>query len=261
MSVIADGLEARWRLTNEFEASGNTATSSDYQDWVDAELDKDKPLRNRQFKDSDLQKDAIDYIQVLEDSKEVVNSYTVDSVDSATKWTDVYNKRTALIKELVDDHGLKVSKKYQNLLDDLVKTGNAAQAETKKKDAISTLASSIAWTTTDDGYGHFTYTATAQNTSGYDLSNVSITLALYDESGVRQGETYASLASWKNGETAKIEACGDSQPRAYRNDHRLLRDCRVTTAVTRYHSRHHAIDPTTLKQVGSIALIGRPCPV
>ncbi|RRF91114.1 MAG: hypothetical protein DUD33_01030 [Coriobacteriaceae bacterium] len=212
MQVIANGLEARWKLTDEFDSAGKDATASDYKDWINAELKIDKSLRNEKFKSSAMQKDVIDYINVLEESKTVVDKYPMSGLDFWTKWSETYDKRTALIKKFVDKYDLKVSKEYSKTLKELVDNGKAAQSQTEKKDAINALVSSLAWTTTDDGYGNYTLTATAQNNTKYNIKDLSIVLSIYDQNNVKQQETYTSVDSWKAGETIKLEAYAQSAP-------------------------------------------------
>ncbi|MCI7218931.1 MAG: FxLYD domain-containing protein [Parafannyhessea umbonata] len=212
MQVIASGLEARWRLTDQQDASGKEATATDYKKWIDAELKKDKPLRNRKFKNSDMQKDVIDYIKLLEDSRKVVEKYPMSGGDFWTKWDETYDKRTAVIKKFVDKYDLKVSDQYADTLKELVDNGKAAQAQNDEKEAVNALVSSLQWSTTDDGYGSYTLTATGQNTTKYNIKDLSIVLSLYDQSGVKQEETYTSIDSWKAGETVKLEAYPSAAP-------------------------------------------------
>ena len=112
----------------------------------------------------------------------------------------------------MDKYDLKISDKYADTLKELVDNGKAAQAQNDKKDAVNALVSSLQWSTTDDGYGSHTLTATAQNTTKYNIKDLSIVLSLYDQSGVKQEETYASIDSWKAGETVKFEAYPSAAP-------------------------------------------------
>lgn len=60
------------------------------------------------------------------------------------------------------------------------------------------------------GYGSYEYVATVTNTTGNDYANVSLILGLYDASGTRIGETYASTNSWSAGEAVRFEGYLDS---------------------------------------------------
>lgn len=212
MQVIATGLEARWKLADESDASGDSETASSYKDCINTELKNDKSLRNEKFKSSAMQKDVIDYIDVLEESKKIVEKYPMSDADFWTKWNETYDKRTALIKKFVDKYDLKVSKECSKTLKELVDNGKAAQSQTEKKDAVNALVSSLNWTTTDDGYGNYTLTATAQNNTKYNINDLGINLYLYDQNNVKQEETYTSVDSWKSGETIKFEAYPQSAP-------------------------------------------------
>lgn len=146
------------------------------------------------------------YINTLNASLEAVESHTVDDFDFVTEWTDAYNDRTALINTFVNDYGLTVSSQYQDTLDELATNGAAAIAQSEADEAIENLVSGIIFEKVDEGYGSFSYVATAENTTEYNLGTVSLTPALYDADGVKAGESYASTSSWASGETVKFEA-------------------------------------------------------
>ncbi|MGN0286824.1 MAG: FxLYD domain-containing protein [Atopobiaceae bacterium] len=60
------------------------------------------------------------------------------------------------------------------------------------------------------GYGSYEYQAQVKNTTENNYSNVELTLGIYDASGTRIGETYASVNTWAAGETAQFDGYLDS---------------------------------------------------
>lgn len=210
MAVVADGLEARSDLIDkQIEDGEDTSTNAAYKEAVQAELDVVEPLRDRQFEDPELQEDILSYINFLNDSMEVLDNYPTSDADFYTKWTEVYNDRTSLLKKFVDDYDLTVDSEYQGVLEDLVANGAAAAKQSEIDEKIEALAGSIVFEKTDQGYGYFDYTATVENTTGMNLKNVSLVLSLYDAEGVKAGETYASTNSWAAGEKVRFEAGSD----------------------------------------------------
>lgn len=210
MEVIAKGLEKRSDVIDAQEpATDNASQKANYKEAVQAEIDADKGLKDRQFEDSKLQEKVIAYLNSLDDSLEVLENNSISSADFYTKWDKVYGERTSLLKEFVDDYDLTVGEKYQDVLDELISSGKAAMEKRNADEAINALVSAATWEKTDDGYGNFTYTATIENTSDMAFEDVGITLAFYDNKGVKASEGYASTQSWAKGEKVRFEAYGD----------------------------------------------------
>lgn len=91
-------------------------------------------------------------------------------------------------------------------IDQTVKSPQEVQVE-----AIQAMLDSADFEKVDTtGYGSWEYVAKIQNTTDNDYSNVSIILGIYDASGTRIGEAYASVTSWAPGETAQFDGYLDS---------------------------------------------------
>lgn len=180
MAVIADGIEARCDAIDKSDVSGSELKRTAIQ----AELDVCAPLKDRQFEDSKMQERVVQYINLLNDSMDVVESCPESDYSFYEKWSDVYDKRTALIKTFVDEYGLKLDAKHQSALDELVANGTAVAKKSN--------------------HGMFDYVAVAENTSGINLKDVSLTLALYDGDGVKAEEDYAYATTWEAGEKVKF---------------------------------------------------------
>ncbi len=206
MKVIASGLEARWAITDSSTYEDN---AENLKKAINAEIDKDSALKERQFKDSKMQEDVLAYINILEDSLKVVENYKYESVEYIEKWDAVYDKRTAKLKTLVDSYGLSVSDSKQSVLDELVSAGTEAQNQTDRDDAINALFKKAKFKKTSEGYGYYEYSATIKNKTDYAFEDVSIVLSLYDKKGVKVEETYASANSWEKGEKVRFETSSE----------------------------------------------------
>lgn len=204
MSVISQGLEKRFAIVDQQDSDDNSGAKT-VREAVNTELNTDKPLKDRQYENSKLQEQVIGYINVLEESLGVIDKYSYESTEYVEKWTEVYDKRTQILKTFVDDYGLKVSAQYENTLKDLVANGTSAAKEKEEKEAINKLISSAEFKKNDEGYDNYTYTAIVENTTEYSFENVSVVLNLYDKDGVKQ-EAYANVNSWAPGETVRFEA-------------------------------------------------------
>ena len=209
MQIIADGLEARSDVVDEQHASGESGTTAAYKDLVQTELDIVSPLRDRQFEDSELQEQVVAYINTLEDSMDVIDSYPTSDGEFYLKWTEVYDERTALLSTFVDEYDLTLDEKYQDVLEDLASNGAAALQQSEMEAEVNALLDNMTFEKESTGYGYFDYKATVENTTEYNLTDVSLVLALYDEEGVRMTETYAFVNSWAAGEKIRFEATSD----------------------------------------------------
>ena len=210
MAIIADGLEARSDVITEQEKNGDVGTTTSYKEAVQTELDTVSSLKDRQYEDSKLQELIVSYINTLNDSMNVLSSYTSNSLEFYNAWNDVYNERTSIISTFVDEYGLTLDAQHQDVLEELAAIGTAAIQQSEVDGAVEALVQGMVFEKTSDGYGWFTYVSTAQNTTGYNLGNVSLVLSLYDAEGVKAEETYASTNSWTAGETVRFEAMGET---------------------------------------------------
>ena len=121
----------------------------------------------------------------------------------------MYDKRTSLLKLFVDEYGLSVGEKHQEVFDEMIANGAAATKKSQIDEALETLMSSVTFEKQNDGYGLITYVAIVENTTGVDFGNVSVTLGLYDADGVRAQDAYLSTTSWPAGEKVKFETISE----------------------------------------------------
>ena len=82
---------------------------------------------------------------------------------------------------------------------------NVETPQQQMVDKVQAIFDGATFEKTSEGYGMYDYTATIANTTDQDLSNVSVTLGLYDDSGTRVDETYVSASSWAAGESAVFD--------------------------------------------------------
>lgn len=207
MQVIASGLEKRFEIADR-EATTSSEQLARAKDAIQAELDTDTPLKNRQFKNSKLQEQVISYINVLNEQKDVTKDYEYQSAEYTKQWGKAYDKRTQILKTFVDEYGLKLSGEDQEVLDKLVAEGAEAAKTSDEKETINKLINEAKFEKTDDGYGFYTYKAVVENTSNLTFTNVSVTLDLLDDAGVKH-EEYTSIGNWAPGEKVELKTSSD----------------------------------------------------
>ena len=133
----------------------------------------------------------------------------VDFFQFKEKWDSLYNDRSVRLSSFANDHGLSLDADHQAALDDIVRRGRAVEQANANRESLEALVASMQFQKEDDGYGFYTYSVVAENTTGIDWADVSLLLALYDSEGVKAGEVYANTSSWAQGEKVRFEAFSD----------------------------------------------------
>lgn len=199
MKSLAKGLENRWDVSDSLTEN----TVQGYKDCIQAELDQVEQYQSATFEDTTLQEKALAYINVLKESMENVD-YAFSDTDYQ-KWSDIYDKRTIMIKEFVDTYGLKVSDKYQKTLDELVANGKTAGVAATQKEEIEKLVSKLDFEVTKEDYGWKTYQAVLENTTEYNIKNLSLEISLLDADGVIVSTQYCNADNVSKGQKARLE--------------------------------------------------------
>ncbi len=208
MTTIARGWEKRQDLVDAIDDDTKNSDSkygAALQKGIQAEIDADASLKDAKFQDSKLQEKVLAYINILDEQHELAGELDMTNFDFLTKWNEVYDERSAMLKDFADNYGLTVSDKYADNFKELMVNGKSAQEKSAQSSAIDGLVAAANWDKSDDGYGGYTYTAIIENTSDYDFSNVGITVNLYDADDVKT-EAYTSANTWRKGEKVKFEA-------------------------------------------------------
>lgn len=151
MSIIANGLEKRFAIVNLNDDEESLRKA------VQTEIDTEKSLKERPFKDSKMQEDVITYINLVNDSLNVLNEYSYTSDKYLEEWQKVYDERTSQIQVLTKKYGLKVSDKYADTFKQLTTNGKQVEEQNAQKDAINKLLADATFEKTDSGYddGYF----------------------------------------------------------------------------------------------------------
>lgn len=199
MSIIANGFEKR----SDYVTNSSMDSAKEYKGAVQAEIDADAELKTAQFEDSKMQEVVISYLNSLDDQLKVIEGNQYGSADFYKEWSKAYDKRTSIVKTLVDDYGLTVGDKYKEAFDQLVANGSSVVEKNTQKEAIQTLFMNAEWEKTSSGGSYYQYTTVIENTTNYNFKGVSATVSLYDVDGVKtESSVYAN--TWSKGEKAKF---------------------------------------------------------
>lgn len=206
VAVIASGWSERSALLEGLEPEDPDYVTK-LRTGIQTEIDKDTPLKSRQFEDSVLQEKVVGYLNALDGQMAVLDNYSMDDLEFYVAWKAASDERSVLLKSFVEDYGMTVDPKYKAHMNDIVASGTAVENKSVQDEVLNEMVSSLSWEP-DAQFSH-EYTAVAENTSEYDLENVSLSISFYDSDGVKT-ESYAGVNSWKKGEKVKFDAYCDS---------------------------------------------------
>lgn len=207
------GLEKRWKLTDADEnKDGYDDIELNSDQWkkmmltyINAELDTIEKYTNEKFENTALQENAIKYINLLKQQKESCDYITVDYDKYSEKADEIYNERSKIIKDMVENYGVTVDEKYQDTLNEFLTNSQLVEEDESLKEAVGLMLGKIEITTTDDGTGYYTCEGYVENTTGYDFDNISIKFNLYDDEGVLVDNQPCYLENFTNGTKARLE--------------------------------------------------------
>lgn len=224
LRAVADGLEERWGTPDEDYPEANQNNFGDgeiYERFCDIELKHVEPFYDKKFNDEELQKDARAYIDSLRKAKDATVHFSSDFNSFYRIWNEAYDERTLLINKFVNDYGIQIDDKYQEILDDTLTDASSKQKEVDTKTAVHEMVDAITIEVTDEKYGVKSYKATVSNTTGVDVSNLSVTVNLLDQNGNIVGNgTVSVIPQLKAGQTATVDAyfTGNENPSDYTLD-------------------------------------------
>jgi hypothetical protein len=202
MSDLAKGLEARWELVDN-TTDDTEMTAAHYKEALNKELEMVKEYKDKKFADSILQEYAISYINELNNGIQVADTLGADSFYET--WPAHQNQRTKILNDINSIQEIPVTNK--ETLNQLLAQGKEVEAENKKVEAINNLVSGFEFQLNEeksDEYYKY-YSAVAENTTGYNISHLSLNVKLYDENDVNIETNYAYTDDWTPGEKTQFE--------------------------------------------------------
>lgn len=213
MRSLSKGLMARWAESDTQAEQGFIGEDPDlYSKYCEIELEQVEDFADQMFNNSELEADAKQYIEYLNQAQEATKFYTVDYTTFSTQWADTYANRTILLKKFVDDYGLVVKEEYQDTLDDLLVDASAAQEQIDVKDSIQKMTEQFKIETTEGEWGYKTYKISMKNTTDRTFEYFSAEINLYDENHVIVGTGNTDqLSSWQPGQEASVSAWFDGE--------------------------------------------------
>ena len=196
---LAKGLDKRW----EDASSNYEDTTAYYEKATQFELSEVGRYKERTFKDNKLKKLAIEYINVLEDSKELTSKE--NNHFSSDRWVEYRRKRYELI---LDIHSRKkIPVQDTRHLRDIVNIGIKVKQANEIIQALKRIfkGNNFTISKSSENSDELNCSGTFENTTDYYLSYVPMTIVAYNKNGkVIFRKIDAAIIEWREGTTKEL---------------------------------------------------------
>lgn len=196
---LAKGLDKRW----EDASSNYKDTTAYYEKATQFELSEVGRYKERTFKDNKLKKLAIEYINVLEDSKELTSKE--NNHFSSDRWVEYRRKRYELI---LDIHSRKkIPVQDTRNLRDILDIGIKVKQKNEIIQALKKIfkGNNFTISKSSENSDELNCSGTFENTTDYYLSYVPMTIVAYNKNGkVIFRKIDAAIIEWREGTTKEL---------------------------------------------------------
>lgn len=197
---LAKGLDKRW----EDAASNYEDTRAYYEKATQFELSEVGRYKEKTFKDNKLKKLAIEYIDVLEDSKKLTSKDN-DYYYSSDSWVEYRKKRYELILDIHSRKKIPVhdTRNLRDILDIGIKVKQTKEIIQELKKIFK--GNNFTISKSSENSDELNCSGTFENTTNYYLSYVPMTIVAYNKNGkVFFSTHYAVITEWREGTTKEL---------------------------------------------------------
>lgn len=201
------GLYDRW----DYNDNNDVDYAEHYKNLADKELEYVDKYKDKKFKDSTLQEYAIKYINILKKSKsfddDTYERYALlFDEDKTNDYYKLYVERTGLIKDIVKKYKVKIDNKHQKTYNEIVNDNSKAVKDSEKDSKIKAIVENLSFEKKDDNY----YEAIAENNSGYNISNLELSINLLNSDGIVVDTANDYIQNIENGQKFLVKIYADS---------------------------------------------------
>ena len=209
---MSKGLQARLDLIDKNEKKDEEVDSQSQEekdmtlDCIQAELDCVEKYTDEKFNDSKLQEYAVKYVNLLKQHKDACKYIPVDYYGKYSEELDsIYNERSKIIEDLVENYNLTVDKKHQDTLDEFKTNSQLVKDQDAMEESVKNMLANIQFTEVSNEDGWKTYQGVVENTTGKDISSLSVDINLKNADGVIVETTYDDVSNFTKGAKAQFE--------------------------------------------------------
>ena len=217
INLLAKGLDNRWGIvyinTKDKVKDKEKESIKDFRDYIDCELIEIDKYNNRNFKDPKLKEFANAYINNLKETKEailkkksVLGKNFVDSTFT-DEWEKYQRKRYELLLDI--NSIVEIPVKDKKSLNEILKSGKAVKefnrvygilVDTFKPESFEVE------NVTKSGKNEKRYIGNFENTTGYDIKHIYLSIHFYDENDKDLFSIRVEPEGiWKNGTKKSFE--------------------------------------------------------
>ena len=217
INLLAKGLDNRWGIvyinTKDKVKDKEKESIKDFRDYIDCELIEIDKYNNRNFKDPKLKEFANAYINNLKETKEavlkkksVLGENFVDSTFT-DEWEKYQRKRYELLLDI--NSIVEIPVKDKKSLNEILKSGKAVKefnrvygilVDTFKPESFEVE------NVTKSGKNEKRYIGNFENTTGYDIKHIYLSIHFYDENDKDLFSIRVEPEGiWKNGTKKSFE--------------------------------------------------------
>lgn len=196
---LARGLDKRW----EDAASNYEDTTSYYEKATQLELSEVGRYKEKTFKDNKLKKLAIEYINVLEDSKKLTSKE--NDHFSSDRWVEYRRKRYELIFDIHSRKKIPVQDTRN--LRDILDIGIKVKQKNEIIQALKKIfkGNNFTISKSSENSDELNCSGTFENTTNYYLRYVPMTIVACNKNGkVFFSTHYAVITEWREGTTKEL---------------------------------------------------------
>lgn len=199
VKAVGAGLEARWKITDQYEDGEVTAQVMD--DALKKELEAVESFEGGNFENPDLATAADEYIAAVKSSK------GSDWSAYNTSWMTAYNQRVGAMYKINEIAPIPVSEKNQGTLDELLAAG-------EESNVVDGFLNEVVFEKDDPEYDdqtYLTYSAVLENDSDLTFYYFSFDINLLDADGVVVDTQTAYTDNWEPGTKHRFEFSTDAK--------------------------------------------------
>lgn len=215
MFALSKGLVSRWDYSDndykeDFGKNEEDLNATEYADMlrkcVNYELDSIGDFKTQKFSDEDLEKTAIEYIDLLNECLSTLDYYSMDYNKYTIMWNNLYSKRMLLVRKFVDNYGLTVDTEHQNTLDEFITNASVVEEQNALDESINNMVSGYTYEMKDSGYGSISYIINMENTTNVTFEYFGCSVDVLDENGtiIYTGYT-GEIKQFEPGQKAQLE--------------------------------------------------------
>lgn len=223
--ALAHGLINRWDYSDdgykeEFGKDVSEMTDIEHMSYVkkcvQLELDEIQIYADADFENSQLKDAAINYIDILTQSYNMVDYYSMDFERYYTGWESLYADRSISISDFVTSYDLTVDEAHQPTLNGFINNARIAEESKQVEAEVQSMLDSVEIKSDKEEYGEYTYTVTIENTTSVTFDYFDLEADIFDNEEIIVDSIYfGSIENFTPGKKAKLTGYAEEKGETY----------------------------------------------